>query len=276
MLVKSSLADDINQVDTDTEGQIWIVLSKWPSLKLGGVYIPPDDSPHYHPVQYGAFARYTSDAGKVVAMGDFNARVGTPIITDASGNSYQYRGVKDDYINSHGRTLVNVCNNNSMVIANHLCYNGRNLGGELSFKRRSTWISEIDLCLVKDRCIDLIRNISVHQDIVGSDHAPLTVTLATDSLTTSSPAELLQRAAALGQMYEVTPQRKLPKSVNHGRIDVEGFSNTLQEIAPPNLEEDRVAVDVDKLITEVCRTIMDTAATFTNTFEVEKLAGHQR
>ena len=263
MLVKSSLVHDIKQVDTDAEGQIWVELSKWPNLKLGGIYIPPDDSPHYHPAQYGTFARHTLDAGKVVAIGDFNARVGTPRITDTSGNTYEYRGVKDDSINSHGRTLVNLCNNNSMVIANHICHNGRNFGGELSFKRRSTWISEIDLCLVKGECIDLIKDINVHQDIPGSDHAPLTVTLATDSLPTLSPAELLQRASALGQRYEGTPQHKLPKSVNHRKIDVERFTNALQEIAPPDFAMDGMTVDVDKAVTEGCRTIIDTAATFT-------------
>lgn len=56
MLVKSSLVHDIKQVDTGAEGQIWVELSKWPNLKLGGIYIPPDNSPHYHPAQYGTLA----------------------------------------------------------------------------------------------------------------------------------------------------------------------------------------------------------------------------
>lgn len=116
-LVRSSLVNDMKQVDMESEDQIWVVLSKWPYLKLGGIYIPPDDSPHYHHAQYGLFARRTLDAGKVVAMGDFNARVGTPIITNTSGNTDEYRGVKDDTINSHGVTLINICNNNNMVVA---------------------------------------------------------------------------------------------------------------------------------------------------------------
>lgn len=150
-----------------------------------------------------------------------------------------------------------------MVIANHLCFNGRNVGGELSFKRRLTWISEIDLCLVNGECIDIVKDINVHQDIPGSDHSPLTVTLAGDSSTTLSPVELLQRSSALGQMYEVTLQQKLPKSVNYRSIDAEGLANALQEIAPPVFEVESAAMDVDKVVTEGCRTIMDTAATFT-------------
>lgn len=67
------------------------------------------------------------------------------------------------------------------------------------------------------------------QDILGFNHGPLTVTLATGSLTPLSD-ELLQRALARGQMYEVTPQHKLPKNVYHRRIFyVEGLTNVLQE-----------------------------------------------
>lgn len=50
MLIKSGLADNVVQVDTDTEGQIWVVFSQWATVKLGSVYIPLDDS-HYHLAQ---------------------------------------------------------------------------------------------------------------------------------------------------------------------------------------------------------------------------------
>lgn len=46
MLVKSKIMDSVMQVDTEEEGQIWVVLSCLPTLKVGGVYIPTNDSPY--------------------------------------------------------------------------------------------------------------------------------------------------------------------------------------------------------------------------------------
>lgn len=45
------------------------------SLKLGGVYIPPEDSPYFQVVDMGALAAHTRHTGHVVVLGDFNARV---------------------------------------------------------------------------------------------------------------------------------------------------------------------------------------------------------
>lgn len=138
MLVRSKLTESISQVDTDIEGQIWFTLSCWLNLKLGGVYIPPEDSPYYHNVHYDTLARHTADPGKVIVLSDFNARVGTPLITDNRGNRFIYRDVKDEGVNAHGRTLLNLCNNNALVMANHIYHNGILLGGDLSFRRRQT------------------------------------------------------------------------------------------------------------------------------------------
>ena len=86
-----------------------------------------------------------------------------------------------------------------MVIANHLYHEGKTLGGGLSFKRRSTWISEIDLFIVKGECISMIKDVNVNQTIPVSDHAPLTATIATDGMTSISTTDLLQRASLLGK-----------------------------------------------------------------------------
>ncbi|KAK3858512.1 hypothetical protein Pcinc_035307 [Petrolisthes cinctipes] len=124
MLVKSKIMDSVLQVDTEEEGQIWVVLSFLSTLKLGGVCIPPNDSPYYSPAQYGALARYTTGQDKVIVLGDFNSRLATPLLADRDGNYYQYQGVQDNVVNEHGRILLNICNNNGLTVANHLYYNG--------------------------------------------------------------------------------------------------------------------------------------------------------
>ena len=50
------------------------------------------------------------------------------------------------------------------------------MGGGLSF-RRTEWISELDLCLVKYKCLGMLKKLEVRQDIEGSDHAPITLSV---------------------------------------------------------------------------------------------------
>lgn len=264
MLVKSKLAESISRVDTETEGQMWVVFSWWPNMKLGGVYIPPEDSPYYQPVHFGTLARHAADSDKVVVMGDFNSRVGTPRIKDKNDNMYSYGDVSDIVVNEHGKSLINVCNNNALVVANHLHHRGRQLGGDLSFKRRQNWISEIDLCIVKEDCLDLLQKVYVNQEIPGSDHAPLCVTLSTDSWEAASPHTLLQRASSLGQHhYLQKKEHRIKKSVSYKEVDLDRLTSTLQAVAPPILEMYSDATDVEEAIKEGCRVITETAASHT-------------
>lgn len=264
MLVKSKLARYVTQVDATEEGQIWVVLSWLPKVKLGGVYIPPIDSPFYHLVQHGVLARQTAETGNVVVLGDLNARVGTPSIIDDNGNNYQYQDVKDHIVNEHGRTLLNMCVNNKLVVANHLYRNGKLFGGGLSFKRRNTWISEIDLCIVKGTCVDMISKVDIDHDIPGSDHAPLCVVLSVASGVAVSPDELLQRASLLGkQEYRPGTQPKMTKSVPHGYVDRERFITALQTVPPPVVTENGDAAAVEAAVVEGCRLITEAAASST-------------
>lgn len=53
MLVKCALAPYITWVNIAIEGQIWVELSCCPGMRLGGVYIPPVDSPYHDPTLLG-------------------------------------------------------------------------------------------------------------------------------------------------------------------------------------------------------------------------------
>lgn len=53
----------------------------------------------------------------------------------------------------------------------------RVLGRNLSYKKRETWLSEIDLWLVKYQIFNVIKKLEVNQCIKGSDHLPLCVEL---------------------------------------------------------------------------------------------------
>ena len=102
-----------------------------------------------------------------------NARVGAPVITCGDGCVYRYDGVKGHSVNSHGRMLFNTCISHEIVVLNLLSRNESTFGGDLSFRRASRWISETDLCLLKNNCVKMVSYLEMNQSIKGSDHAPL-------------------------------------------------------------------------------------------------------
>ena len=136
MLIKDTLLQFVKSIDMDTEGQIWVILNFLVSYKLGGVYIPTDDSPYYQASDMGSLASHTQESGNVIAIGDFNARVALPNLTSTDNIPYVYNGIVDNILNARGKAQLNTCSNKNMVIANHLKYNNRQLEGNLSFKRR--------------------------------------------------------------------------------------------------------------------------------------------
>ena len=70
-------------------------------MKLGGVYIPAEDSSCYQPVHFGVLAHHAADFDKFVMMGDFNSRGGTPRFKHKNSNVYNYRDVSDIVVNEH-------------------------------------------------------------------------------------------------------------------------------------------------------------------------------
>ena len=65
----------------------------------------------------------------------------------------------------------------------------------------------MDLCLVKNKAIPLVNEVTIRQDIKGSDHAPLCVTMDINVSNLIAPS-LLDRAKNLGQSYYVPQIRK--------------------------------------------------------------------
>ena len=263
LLMKDSLVDYIKCIDMDTEGQIWVVLAFIVNYKLGGVYINPDDSPYFQQSDLGALASHTIDISNTIVMGDINARVAVPNLVNSVNVPYIYSGVVDRRDNARGRSLLNMCANNNMVIGNHLLYNGRQLGGNLSFRSGDTWKTELDICLIKEDVIDQVTQLDIHQDIPGSDHAPLSVTIAIPTATATNIDMLLKRSQMLGQTHINTIDRqKLMQTPSYRNIDLEQLTRTLQNIEPPIVDNPEILPEV---IETGFTTILDTAHTCRNT-----------
>ena len=257
MLVKCALVPYITCVNIAIEGQIWVELSCCPGMKLGGVYIPPVDSPYHDPALLGALEGQVTDCDRAIVMGDFNARVGCPPSRNINGKRCEYNGVKDLTSNYMGRVIANMCEEKEMVVANHLKYDGKQLGGNLSFRRGDRWISEIDLCLVKYSSLNVLKDLCIRQEIMCSDHAPLTVTINNDILKSVTPSQLLERASNLGRTFTHSPRTtSVPRGPHHDRVNMGAFIARMAQCEPPVLgvvSEDSVQEVVQESCNEVNR-----------------------
>ena len=157
-------------------------------------------------------------------LGDFNARVGKPDLMDSKFRKYEYINICDETLNTPGKKFINLCKENSLVIANHLKYGSKTFGGNLSYRKGRKWISELDLCLVHEKSLPLLKEVIVKQEVKGSDHAPLCVSMDINSSDLLAPL-LLDRARNLGQSYFVsqTSNKKLIKTDSYRVIDIGNF-----------------------------------------------------
>lgn len=145
MLVKCALVPYITCANIAAEGQTWVELSCCPGMRLGAMYIPPVDSPYHDPALLGE--GQVTDCDGAIVVADLNARVGCLPSRNINGKRCEYNGVKDLISNSMGRAIPNMCEEKEMVVANHLKYDGKQRGGNLSFRRNDRWTLEINLCL---------------------------------------------------------------------------------------------------------------------------------
>ena len=99
----------------------------------------------------------------------------------------------------------------------------------------------------------------MHQDIRGSDHAPLSVTVAIPSATVTNIDILIKRSELLGQTHTHThDKQKLTKTPSYRTIVLEQLTRTLQNIEPPIIDN---SADLPEVVDAGFCTIMDTALT---------------
>lgn len=123
-----------------------------------------------------------------------------------------------------------------MVVANHLTYDRKQLGRNLSFRRGGHWISEIDLCLVKHDSLNFLKDLSIRQDMMCSDHAALTLTINIDVFKLVSQSLLLERASNLCWMFTYSPRTKnISRGPHHDKVDMGVFVARMAQWEPPTL-----------------------------------------
>ena len=241
LLVKNYFQKFLKNVNLTLESQIWFELSCYPNTRFGGIYIPPKDSLYYDQNIIANMCAQMNDIEKVVILGDFNARVGKPDMLDSQGRNLEYANICDMTQTAPGKSLINLCKENSLVIANHLCYGNKRLGGNLSYRKRNSWISELGLCLLHEKCLPLVKELTTRQDIGGSDHAPLCVTMDIKESELIAPF-ILNRAKHLGQSYVTPKQRnnKLQRTEPSKNVELSNFKSYMEDHPPTALSEDDI------------------------------------
>ena len=159
LLVKYEIKKYLLSVKLDFDSQIWLELSFYPNIYIGGIYDPPETSPYSDPTIMANLSTLLNDNRKIIVLGDFNGRVAKPVISDKEGYVYEYINTVDSRQNNQGKKLINTCIENSLVIANHLKYKNKCFGGNLSYKQKDIWKSEIDLCIIHKNLLPLLKKL---------------------------------------------------------------------------------------------------------------------
>ena len=239
LLIKQSFQNLIKNVNVSLESQIWLELSCVPNTRFGGIYVPPEDSPYYDQTIIANMQAQMSESENVVILGDFNGRVGKPDMHDSKGNKLEYVNICDTIQNSPGKKMINLCKDNSLVVVNHLNYFNKSFSGNLSYRKGNRWVSEIDLCIVNEKSLSKINEINVRQEIRGSDHAPLCVTVNIENADLIA-SSLLERAKNLGQSYcyPKSVQKRTQRTIPSKNVNIENFREYMANHHPPVLTAD--------------------------------------
>ncbi len=140
----------------------------------------------------------------------------------------------DRCINQTGRRLLQLCSDLNCIVGNHANVRLKRFAGNLSFKKSTRWISEIDLCILSTACVDLVSDIRINQDTtLPSDHGPLELSIPYPH--SINLDNLTLRANKLGD-HVIGPAAKtimIAKGPALDRVDVRQFSQKLQDIHPP-------------------------------------------
>ena len=184
-----------------SKDQVWFSIKTLHNTKIGAVYITPRDSPFFY---VGSFAKIHEivkvSNGNVLVLGDFNARIGDLNALVFEADRIQYSSNVDTATNTNGRDLVNLCLTSDLKPLNHMMYHGKSFDGNLTFKQKDRWISQLDWAVAsKDLLCDVLSFKILQSQSLPTNHAALALHLRSSRL---SAAALLDRATQLGSSVQ--------------------------------------------------------------------------
>ena len=239
---------------TKEKDQVWFRLRNAEGFIFGAVYIVPRDSPFFSNESFAIIHEHSCGTeDKVIILGDLNARMGNLDIFNDGQIDVSYQDNADPVSNANGRDVATLCQANSLKPVNHMKYRSKQFDGNLTFRKKDRWISQLDWSLVSNACIQNIVSFNILQTAtLPSDHAPITLTLGKFTCTGNG---LLLSASQLGT--SVVPSTRSGRSpIAMQNINHSAFIQLLP--SPENLWE--LTVDIDGICCEISQILYNTAS----------------
>ena len=202
VFVKFHLAKYLTDIDTSEQDQVWFCFTFLPGVQFGGCYIPPSDSTYYSESNHANIlskCMVNPDIESVV-FGDLNSRVGAALgeLSKLYDNISYIPVDKLQTPSDHGKKLLPIAKDGGLFFVNNLVYQGRYYKGNLTFRRKHNWISEVDVVMVSRNILPRIIDYHVDQNLrFPSDHAPISFSMSIEGLM-QSPSDLVKSAELLG------------------------------------------------------------------------------
>ena len=206
--------------------QVWFRLDNIKDLLFGAIYIPPRDSPYFSLDSFSCIHEMARKCdGKVLMMGDFNARMDNLSVFNDPKQSISYTQNSDNGTNQNGKDLADLCVACQLKPINHMTYKGKMFDGNLTFKRRSTWISQLDWAITSQATVNVVDKFEILQLVpVPTDHAPLALQISHPSFCAS---ELLLKATQLGLTTAFSTKASSRRSLKIQNIDILKFAENI-------------------------------------------------
>ena len=168
----------------------------------------------------------------------------------------EYIRCDDLTVNENGKRLLDVCRETKTAVVNNLKYGEKHFNTQLSFRKKSRWISEPDLLVTSRDGLDLIKSFKTIQYHNGkhlsSDHALLDLVLDLEKVKVSTSL-LNKRASYLGaSVYELNPI-KIQKSLRLSQCNQDGIISYFNETEPPGVVGNE---SIDDLVNEFTSTVI--------------------
>ena len=260
LLMKPGICKYLRKLDKSYENVLSFELAILPGILFVGCYIAPSDSPYYDSAIFGYLQSLMKRDGnkKILIMGDLNSRVGSPASLEIANEKCAYEGVEDITVNKNGQCMLELCEDNKLVILNNLKFGDQHFKSKLSFRKKKNWISEPDVIVVSESCVQHVESFNMLQRYNGkllySDHAMVELTLNLKDM--GIPVDLLRRRANnLGRtIHECNPIR-IERSLHLKQCNSEKLSQYFLEHPPPTINPND---NVDVLLDGLNRVVIDT------------------
>ena len=125
-------------------------------------YVPPQESLYFNELCFSGVCNMFTPVDRnvcVIGGGDLNTRFGQ--LSRKMGPDKMYSVNPDKEVNSHGKTLINICKSYKCYILNNLDFGDKIFDGNFTYRKKDKK-SQVDVCLANTAALKHIDNFTIH------------------------------------------------------------------------------------------------------------------